>query len=219
MMSKRTKIERGGDARIRKRVKRRGSTSIRVIVVIRNVLDVRGLVLRRLMMDTLLIPRQRRIPRKILEGDVVMLEKMMVKNLLAVVMMMMTMIGTTHQIEGGIDMMTVVTAGREAKVEKDEGEKGAQRDIMMIMIGMKDNLNVVQLVGEGGRGAEVTAWIEKTQGERGVLEERIIEITKVVIVGAVDERMIGINTMIGSSLRETLQHPKATPVPRRKDMD
>ena len=120
-------------------------------------------------------------------------------------MMMMTMIGTTHQIEGGIDMMTVVTVEREAKVEKDEGEKGAQRDIMMIMIGMKDNLNVVQLVGEGGRGAEVTAWIEKTQGERGVLGEMIIEITKVVIVGAVDERMIGINTMIGSSLPKELQ--------------
>mmetsp|Transcript_30958 Transcript_30958/g.46695 ORF Transcript_30958/g.46695 Transcript_30958/m.46695 type:complete len:213 (-) Transcript_30958:511-1149(-) len=206
MMSKRTEIERGGDARIRKRVKRRGSTSTRVIVVIRNVQGVRGLVLRR-MMDTLLIPRQRRIPRKILEGDVVMLEKMMAKRVIAVVMMMMmTMIGTTtHQIEGGIDMMTVITAGREAKVEKDEGAKGAQRDIMMIMIGMKDNLNVVQLVGEGGRGAEVTAWIEKTQGERGVLEEMIIEITKVVIVGAVDERMIGINTMIGNSLREKLQ--------------
>ena len=108
-MNKRAKIERGGDGRIRKRVRRRGSTSTNIIVDIRNVHGGRrGLVLGP-RMDTHLTPRQNHIPLKILEG-VVIIEEMKTELLLAVVMMIM--IGTTsHLIEGGIDMMIVMTAG------------------------------------------------------------------------------------------------------------
>lgn len=116
------------------------------------------------------------------------------------------MIGATHhQIEEEIDMMMMIgiIVGRGARVEKDEGGIGVRRDMMVTMIGMKDNPNVL-LVEEGGREAAATAWVEKTQEESVILEEIIIEVAKVVIIEAVCERMIIMNTMIESSLRKNL---------------
>jgi len=138
------------------------------------------------------------------------------------------MIGITHLIEGGIDMMIVMAAGgrggARVEIETDGGEKGVPKDTMIIMIGMKDNTNV-PLVGEGGREAEVTVSIEMIQEEGVVLEEMIMEITEVVIIETACERRIIINMMTGSSLRNKphqpwRRHPKVTPIlPRRKDMD
>ncbi len=111
-----------------------------------------------------------------------------------VVVIMTIMRGTIHRIEGGI--------GREARVEKDEGEIGAQKDVTMIGTNVITSTNLVK---GGGKEAEVTAWIEKAQEESGVLEEMIIEITMAVTAGVVDERMIGINTMIRNYLQKQLQ--------------
>mmetsp|Transcript_20995 Transcript_20995/g.34418 ORF Transcript_20995/g.34418 Transcript_20995/m.34418 type:complete len:223 (-) Transcript_20995:272-940(-) len=222
-MNKRTNIERRGGVRIRKRRRRRGSTSIRAIVVIINDHGGRGLVLRR-RMDTHPTPRQHHIPPKIL-GGVVIIEKTKPKRVLAIVMMIM--IGTTHPIEGGIDMMIMMTAGGGggggSRVKKDEGEKGVQKD-MMITIGMKGNPNV-HLMEEGVREAQDTASIEKIQEESVILEEMVMELTRMVMIGTVCERIIIMNTMIGRSLQNKLplqrrQQPKVTlALPRRKDMD